>query len=118
MAGRIKDMRSALVAALREAGAPGSWDHITSQVRAQCFSVCGMPASTCRSDTLSVEATITDARIKSHSRVSTHMHPATDRHVQLHGPHARAVHLHARQVAHVSLMLACTNTRSSLLRLG
>jgi hypothetical protein len=32
MAGRIKDMRRALVDALAAAGAPGNWDHITSQV--------------------------------------------------------------------------------------
>ncbi|KIZ04885.1 aspartate aminotransferase [Monoraphidium neglectum] len=31
MAGRIKDMRRALVDALAAAGAPGNWDHITSQ---------------------------------------------------------------------------------------
>ena len=34
MANRIKAMRSALVLALAEAGAPGNWSHITSQVRA------------------------------------------------------------------------------------
>jgi len=34
MAMRIQDMRGALVAALRTAGAPGDWSHITSQVGA------------------------------------------------------------------------------------
>lgn len=32
MAGRITAMRTALVQALQRAGAPGNWDHITSQV--------------------------------------------------------------------------------------
>jgi aspartate/tyrosine/aromatic aminotransferase len=33
MADRIKAMRSALRGALEAAGAPGRWDHITSQAR-------------------------------------------------------------------------------------
>lgn len=45
MAGRIKDMRSALVAALRDAGAPGDWSHITSQIG--MFSFTGLTREQC-----------------------------------------------------------------------
>ncbi|GBF94795.1 aspartate aminotransferase [Raphidocelis subcapitata] len=45
MAGRIKAMRAALVAALAEAGAPGSWDHITSQIG--MFSYTGLTKEQC-----------------------------------------------------------------------
>lgn len=45
MAGRIRDMRSALVQALAEAGAPGTWGHITSQIG--MFSYTGLTRQQC-----------------------------------------------------------------------
>ncbi|KAI8463047.1 MAG: aspartate aminotransferase [Monoraphidium minutum] len=45
MAGRIQAMRAALVAALRDAGAPGNWDHITSQIG--MFSFTGLTKEQC-----------------------------------------------------------------------
>lgn len=51
MAGRIKAMRAQLLTALKEAGAPGTWDHVVQQIG--MFSFLGVtkvrPAKTPRS---------------------------------------------------------------------